>query len=160
MPETILDKYLTLTGSTTRFLEQLANAPISAKVLSQSVDQAEAVILRVSTLHAGDSAPLLAAMSSLSLENLTAVEQDALLNSARPIGDILLSGQDQTFRRENVAIASADNHKLRSHIAGAAGPVMMKSFDLWFGDRFIGRLEEVASQSSLSGALNTECKLI
>ena len=49
MPETILDKYLTLTGSTTRFLEQLANAPISAKVLSQSVDQTEAVILRVST---------------------------------------------------------------------------------------------------------------
>jgi len=156
MPDTILDKYLTLTGSTTRFLEKLANAPISAKVISQSVEEADAVILRVSTLHAGDSAPLLAAESSLSLENLTALEKDALLNSDRPIGDILLSGEGQSFRRENVKISSADNHRLRSHIAGAAGAVMLKSFDLWFGDRFIGRLEEVASLASLSGALKTQ----
>lgn len=159
MPETILDEYLKLTGSTTRFLEQLAGADISATVVSQTVDEQAGVIIRVSTLHAGDSKPMLAASCRLCLANLKVAEREALLNSSRPIGDILLSGGTESFRRQDVTVDAAGDHALSVHLPDALDSAMIKSFDLWYGDRFIGHLEEVTSLSALRNARRQEFKL-
>lgn len=153
MSDNTLEQYLALSGSMTQFLEQLCDANVVAQVHAQSINTDEKMLLRDSTLHVGYGPAVLAARCKLSTSILTEAELNLLLETSTPIGSILLANQNAPLRRENVEVSRHVNHALNEYLA-ASDEIFSKTFDLWQGDRFIGRLEEIVSQASLSAAIS------
>ena len=151
-----LTKYLTLTGSTTRFLQQLSGQPVIASVHLQTMLSRGKLIERISTLHVGDSAPILAAKCLLNLTDLTDHEISRLTTSTDPIGGILLDSDAADLRREAVTLQRTARHPLAHFLSVDAAAYHVKSFELWQGERFIGDLEEVACSESFDRIVSSE----
>ena len=143
-----LTKYLTLSGSTTRLLQQLSGKSVTATIHLQTKLSRGKLIERISTLHVDDSAPVLAAKSLLSLTNLTEDEISRLTTTTDPIGGILLASDAAELRREKLSVKRVEAHPLAHYLSVGDNALHVKSFELWQGERFIGDLEEVVCAES------------
>lgn len=146
----LLTTYLELSGSTTRFLEAVSEASVHANIRSQHACKRTQTLERLSTLHVGDSNPILAAQCRLNLEALSDSEIKQLTETTHPIGAILLSTSEEGLRRESVTITQIDQHPLAELLDAGSGLIFSKSFELWQGSRFIGHLEEIVSEASIA----------
>ena len=143
-----LTEYLTLPGSTTRFLQQQSGEAVLARVHQQKELSRGKMLERVSTLHVGGSAPVLAAKCLLSLTDLSTDEIARLKDTAEPIGSVLLSSRSDELRRENVSLQRLARHPLSQFLSVDSSAFHVKTFELWQGDRFIGDLEELVCRES------------
>lgn len=150
MAAAALTDYLALTGSTTRFLEKLSGHPVTASVHLQTTLSRGKLIERVSTLHVGESGPILAAKCLLNLSDMTEHEIARLTSSNDPIGGILLDTNAADLRREDLSLQRVERHPLAHYLSVDATAYHVKSFELWQADRFIGDLEEVVCAESFA----------
>ena len=150
MPTNALTDYLALAGSTTRFLERRSGKSVTASVHLQTMLRRGKLIERISTLHVGSSAPVLAAKCLLDLTHLTEEEIARLTATTDPIGGILLDAGGADLRRENLSLQRVERHPLAHFLSVDTQAYHVKSFELWQGERFIGDLEEVVCAESFA----------
>lgn len=152
----VLSQYLELSGSTTRFLESISGGAVRAQIHAQERCDETNTLSRVSTLHIGDSAPILAARCRLNIVALTEFEVTRLTETNDPIGAVLLATIDEDLRREDTEITGVDTHSLVEVLAAVAASYHLKTFNLWQAGRFIGKLEELVCEEALKRAVKPD----
>lgn len=130
-------------------MEMESGQTVRANIHEQHLHHEEQSLLRISTLHIGQSLPLLTAKCILDVENLKELEIFALTHSDTPIGTILLQSSSDALRRQNIVVTRHQTHELSNYLQSDSVTLYSKSFELWHGTRRIGHLVELVSETSL-----------
>ncbi len=143
-----------LKGSTTFFLESLANCRLNVLIESQKITDigTASFIERIVRLYFDNpQKPLLYCVSYLKKDALTNDEFKALFEGGRPIGEIFHSlNKNQTIEKRNASIQPEEAREIASLLNVKSSTVIKKQYDYWVAGRNLGYICEYFNEESIS----------
>ena len=151
----LLHRFLTHTGSTTAFLEEILGDRICVRVIAQRERHTDMGrrLERESVLYGMNSGPLLAAHCSLNLSILTEDEIYILKCGNVPIGRMLSQQNPHAFRKTKIVVETVRAGRLPELLETEESKFFLKHYQLWQHHRSIGEFTEAVSECSIRRAL-------
>lgn len=144
-------RILTMTGSTTRLLEQLSGRRLQVNTEFQKGmgGAQEAEIVRMTRLHLGSAdAPVILSISSLSPANLTEREIADIRGGEIPLGTIFCANGAKLWK-SGICFKVLDDSRLARKLNVKDARLFSKEYILWTGNRRVGIIKEIFNQESI-----------
>jgi chorismate-pyruvate lyase len=149
----LVEQILCLEGSTTFFLETLANKKLQVHVVSQSEHciNGNIVIKRAVKLYFDHpELPIFYCLSYIEKDVLTNAEYDGLMSERIPIGKIFSDeGQPDIINKKNVSVAKILDGSISSELQISGEEIYSKIFQFYVNNRYIGIIEEYFHEDTL-----------
>jgi hypothetical protein len=147
----LLENLVELRSSTTEFLEQYNGSKLNVSIESQEDQMASGHIRRVSRLYFETvEESILFSVSYMIRKNLTAIEYDLLINDSIPMGRMfILQNRNDVLDKRNVIVSREVDRKIAGELNVASPFLYRKSYDLFIGEREVGKIYEFFNEESL-----------
>ncbi len=149
----LVEQILCLEGSTTFFLETLANKKLQVHIVSQSevCINNNMVIKRVVKLYFEQpELPIFYCQSYIEKDVLTNAEYNGLMSECIPIGKIFSDNESAgTISKKIISACKLFNSSISSELQIAGGRIYGKKFQFYINERYIGVIEEYFHEDTL-----------
>lgn len=143
--QSILTEYLSVTGSTTDFINYHSNVDMKVKVLEQLVKQK--LIIRKSILYTrSQQQPILFASGVFYINSIKKRLVEKLIEGKLPVGEIF---GNNTLKKENEIVKETNDPDLLEQLKTTEPECCIRKFDLVYGRNRIAVLTEAVNSETL-----------
>lgn len=152
----LLDEVINMKGSTTSFIEEKSGKKLFVTVLLQKdsiCDNLKILVREILLYIVKPELSLFLCYSSITKDNLTKDEVKRLIAGEEPIGKIFNLVENNTLIKKNIDVHRVESKKWKEKLKTRSILFYIKEYELYSKDRYIGKIEEVFNEETLSRIL-------